>query len=134
MKEISWSVIHLSGKPMRDFLELKVWGKAHPLVLAIYKISAGFPQKEIYTLTSQIRRAAISIASNIAEGCGRSTETEFARFLQIAMGSASEVEYQVLLARDLGSLNSLEFEKLDSNVPEVKRMLTGLIRKLSAEI
>ena len=119
---------------MRDFLELKVWGKAHQLVLAIYKISAGFPQKEIYTLTSQIRRAAISIASNIAEGCGRSTETEFARFLQIVTGSASEVEYQVLLARDLGFLNSLEFEKLDSNVPEVKRMLTGLIRKLSAEI
>jgi len=119
---------------MRDFHDLKVWGKAHQLVLAIYKISAGFPQKEIYTLTSQIRRAAISIASNIAEGCGRSTETEFARFLQIAMGSASEVEYQVLLARDLGFLNSLEFEKLDSNVSEVKRMLTGLIRKLSAEI
>ncbi len=70
----------------------------------MYQASAGFPQSETYALTSQIRRAAISIASNIAEGCGRKTETEFARFLQIAMGSASEVQYDLLLARDLGFL------------------------------
>ena len=118
---------------MRDFHDLKVWGKAHQLVLAIYKISAGFPQREIYALTSQLRRAAISIASNIAEGCGRSSEAEFARFLQIAMGSASEAQYGLLLARDLGFLNDSESQHLENDVIEVKRMLTELIQKLSAE-
>jgi len=119
---------------MRDFHDLKVWGKAHRLVLAVYKISANFPQNEIYTLTSQLRRAAISIASNIAEGCGRSSETEFIRFLQIAMGSASEAQYDLLLARDLSLLNVLEFKQLDDEVSEIKRMLTGLIQKLKAEL
>ena len=118
---------------MRDFHDLKVWGKTHQLVLAIYKISAGFPQREVYALTSQLRRAAISMASNIAEGCGRSTEAEFARFLQIAMGSASEVQYDLLLARDLGFLNNSESHQLENDVIEVKRMLTALIQKLSAE-
>jgi len=118
---------------MRDFHDLKVWGKAHQLVLAIYKASTGFPQSEIYALTSQFRRAAISIPSNIAEGCGRKTETEFARFLQIAMGSASEVQYHLLLARDLGFVKDSEFQQLESDVTEVKRMLTALIQKLNAE-
>jgi four helix bundle protein len=118
---------------MRDFHDLKVWAKAHQLVLAIYKVSAGFPQSEIYALTNQARRAAVSIASNIAEGCGRNTEPEFARFLQIAMGSASEVQYHLLLAHDLGFLNNQESQQLESDVTEVKRMLTALIQKLTAE-
>jgi four helix bundle protein len=115
---------------MRDFHELRVFEKAHKSVLAVYRISRGFPQSEIYTLTSQIRRAAINVTSNIAEGCGRNTKTEFARFLQIALGSACEVQYQLLLSRDLGYTNGLEFQQLDGEISEVKRMLTGLIQKL----
>ena len=118
---------------MRDFHDLKVWAKAHQLVLAVYKVSAGFPQREIYALTSQLRGAAISIESNIAEGCGRNTEAEFARFLQIAMGSASEVQYNLLLARDLRFLNDSEFEQLENDTIAVKRMLATLIKRLSAQ-
>jgi four helix bundle protein len=118
---------------MRDFHDLKVWSKAHQLVLAIYKASAGFPQREIYALTSQLRRAAISTASNIAEGCGRNSEAEFAHFLQIAMGSASEVQYDILLAHDLKFLSDSEFQQLDDDVAAVKRMLAVLIQKLKAE-
>ena len=118
---------------MRDFHDLKVWGKAHQLVLAIYKASTGFPQREIYALTNQLRRAAISVPSNIAEGCGRNSEAEFSHFLQIAMGSASEVQYALLLARDLSFLNDSEFQKLDNEVIEVKRMLAALLQKLTAD-
>ena len=86
---------------MKDFRQLKVWEKAHQLALQVYKTTVNFPREELYGLTSQIRRSSMSIPTNIAEGCGRHTDAEFARFLQIAMGSASETEYQLLLARDL---------------------------------
>lgn len=89
---------------MRDFKELLVWQKAHRFVLDIYQDSHGFPSDERFGLTAQLRRAAVSIASNIAEGSGREGDREFARYLSIAAGSASEAEYQVLLARDLGYL------------------------------
>ena len=118
---------------MRDFHELRVWSKAHQLVLAIYKTSASYPKSEAYGLTSQSRRAAASIASNIAEGCGKNTEPDFARFLCIAMGSASEVQDNLLLAHDLGFLSSTVFQQLDTNVIEVKRMLATLIKKLTAD-
>jgi four helix bundle protein len=118
---------------MRDYHDLKVWAKAHQLALSIYKVSAGFPQREIYALTSQLRRAAISVASNIAEGCGRYSEAEFAHFLQIAMGSASELQYELLLARDLSFLSESEFQPLDNDVVEVKKMLVALIQKLNAK-
>ena len=118
---------------MRDFHELRVWSKAHQLVLAIYKASASYPKNEAYGLISQSRRAAASIASNIAEGCGRNTEPNFARFLYIAMGSASEVQYNLLLAHDLGFLSSAIFQQLDANVIEVKRMLVTLIKRLRAD-
>ena len=117
---------------MRDFHDLKVWGKAHQLVLAVYKCSIGFPRMEIYALTNQLRRAAISIASNIAEGSGRVSQAEFGHFLQIAMGSACEVQYDLLLARDLAFLKDAEFEAMDKDVAEVKRMLALLIQKLKA--
>ena len=83
---------------MRDFRELKVWQKAHRFVLDLYRHTQGFPAEERFGLTVQLRRAAVSVASNIAEGCGREGERDFARFLSIAGGSASEVEYQLLLA------------------------------------
>lgn len=118
---------------MRDFRELKVWEKAHNLTLAVYKATASFPRDELYGLTSQIRRSCVSIAANIAEGCGRSGEAELGRFLQIALGSASELEYHLLLTRDLAFLDRKDYEHLASEVTEVKRMLTSFIQKLNAD-
>jgi four helix bundle protein len=118
---------------MKDFKELKVWEKAHQLTLEVYKATQTFPRDELYGLTSQIRRSCASIPANIAEGCGRSGDTELARFLQIAMGSASELEYHILLARDLGILEALAHERLTNDVGEVKRMLASFIKILSAE-
>jgi four helix bundle protein len=118
---------------MKDFRQLKVWEKAHQLALAVYKETKGFPKEELYGLTSQIRRASMSIPTNIAEGCGRNTDADFARFLQIAMGSASETEYQLLLARDLEFLKNEQYQKLNTDVTEVKRMLTSFIQTLKAD-
>jgi four helix bundle protein len=118
---------------MRDFRDLKVWEKAHALALNIYRATAEFPREEIYGLTSQIRRAATSIAANIAEGCGRDGEVELARFLRIAVGSASELEYHLLLASDLNCPFKIEYSRLAGDVIEVKRMLGSLIQKLTAE-
>lgn len=115
---------------MQDFKSLKVWEKAHGLVVDIYKASAGFPSSEVYGLTSQIRRASASISANIAEGCGRGGNAEFARFLQIASGSSSEVEYHLLLARDLGLLEVETHSQLSEKVQEIKRMLSTLTKKV----
>lgn len=115
---------------MRDFRELKVWGKAHQLTLVIYQATSTFPKEELYGLTSQIRRSCASIPANIAEGCGRKGEAELARFLQIAMGSASELEYHLLLAHDLNLLKTSHYDLLARDVIEVKRMLTSFIQKL----
>lgn len=118
---------------MQDFKELKVWQKSHRLALAVYKASATFPREEMYALTSQLRRASSSVPANIAEGCCRDGDAEFARFLYIAMGSASEVEYHLLLARDLGFLSDRTAETLSADTVEVKRMLASFIRKLKAD-
>ena len=118
---------------MRDFHSLKVWQKAHQLTLRVYNATKTFPKDELYGLTSQVRRSATSIPTNVAEGCGRSGEAELARFLNIAMGSASELEYQLLLARDLKLLDADEHQSLSGDVIEVKRMLTSLVQKLKAE-
>ncbi len=117
---------------MQDFRRLKVWEKSHDLVLGIYKVTARFPPAELYGLTSQMRRSVASIPTNIAEGCGRRTDHDFARFLQIAMGSASELEYQLLLARDLGYLPEQDYEPFFNQVTEVEKMLTSFIRRLRA--
>jgi len=115
---------------MKNFRELIVWQKAHQLTLDVYRITANFPKTETYGLTSQIRRASASIATNIAEGCGRSGEAEFARFLHIAAGSANEVEYQLLLARDLSYMNADDYAQLSNQLIEIKRMLVSLISKI----
>src|ERR1700722_16430138 len=107
---------------MKDFRNLQVWNKAHQLVLASYQGTDGFPRQEIYGMTSQIRRCAASIAANIAEGCGKRGNGEFQRYLNIAAGSASELEYHFLLARDLAFLRDVDYQKLDHAVVEVKRM------------
>ena len=115
---------------MRDFRQLQIWEKAHRLTLAVYKATAGFPRDEMYGLTSQIRRSSSSIGANIAEGCGREGDADFARFLQIAMGSASELEYHLLLAHDLGMLSVQDYKSITPHIQEVKRMLTGFIKRL----
>ena len=118
---------------MKDFRQLKVWEKAHQLALAVYKATTKFPKEELYGLTSQIRRASMSVPTNIAEGCGRNTDAEFAHFLQIAMGSASETEYQLILALDLEFLSKDNHEKLHVQVAEVKRMLASLLKTIRAD-
>jgi four helix bundle protein len=117
---------------MKDFMTLKVWEKSHRLTLAVYKATAVFPKEELYGLTGQIRRACASIPANIAEGCGRGGDAELARFLQIAMGSASELEYHLLLAHDLGCLLDTDYQHLSADTTEVKQMLTSFIQKLRA--
>lgn len=97
---------------MQSFRSLLVWEKAHKLTLDIYSASETFPREEIYGLTSQMRRASASVGMNIAEGCCRKGNVELARFLQIAMGSASELEYQLLLAHDLDYLKNPDYERL----------------------
>ena len=118
---------------MKDFRDLQVWRKAHMLTLDVYKATNGFPRQEMFGLTSQIRRAAVSIAANIAEGCGKRGNGEFQRFLNIATGSASELEYHFLLAHDLGLYDETAYERLNRGVIEIKRMLSALIRKVDAE-
>lgn len=118
---------------MRDFRGLKVWEKAHGLTLKSYRVTATFPSHEQYGLTRQIRQSSSSIGANIAEGCGRDGDAELARFLHIAMGSASELEYHLLLAKDLTFLPQRDFEELAVNVTEVKRMLAAFLKKLRAD-
>lgn len=118
---------------MKDFHQLKVWQKAHQLTLAVYQITATFPREELYGLRTQLRRACSSIPANLAEGCGRSGDAEFARFCSIAMGSASELEYHLLLAKDLNLIKPKDYGELLQRDVEVKRMLTALIQKLKAD-
>lgn len=118
---------------MKDFRKLGIWEKSHSLAVEIYRITNNFPQSEMYGITSQIRRACVSIPANIAEGCGRDGEAEFRRFLQIAVASASELEYHLLLAHDLKLLTAENYRQLDGRVTEIKRMITSLIKKLKAD-
>ena len=118
---------------MKDFRKLSVWQKAHELTLMVYQATRSFPREVLYGLTSQLRRGATSIPSNIAEGCGRGSDADFGRFLQMALGSASEVEYQLLLAHDLRLLERVSLEQLTTRCTEVKRMRTALIKKLTAD-
>ncbi len=118
---------------MRNFKELKVWQKAHEVVLSIYAITLEFPSDERFGLVSQLKRSAASVPANIAEGCGRNGDRDFARFLSIAAGSASETEYHVLLAHDLDFIGKTEIHELTSQIKEVKRMLYSFINKLTGE-
>ncbi len=115
---------------MKDFRELKVWHKAHQLTLDVYRHTAMFPNEEKYGLISQMRRSGASVPTNIAEGCGRGSDAELVRFLQISMGSASELEYQLFLAKDLDYLDKPAYEQLTRQTLEVKRMLAPLINSL----
>ena len=115
---------------MKDFRELKVWERGHQLVLSVYRATRKFPKDELYGLTSQIRRASASIPANIAEGCGREGDAELARFLKIARGSASELEYHLLLAHDLSLVSDSEFDHLSTEIIEIRKMLNALQTRL----
>ena len=118
---------------MQNFKELKVWMKAHQFTLAVYETTKNFPKDEVYTLTAQLRRAAMSVASNIAEGCGKKSSADFANFLNIALGSANETEYLIMLAMDLKYLDENRYEILSDQINEIKAMLINLINKVRSE-
>jgi four helix bundle protein len=115
---------------MQDFRRLEVWQCAHELTLGIYRITKSFPVDERFGITSQLRRASSSIEANLAEGCGRGTDADFSRFVQMAMGSASEVECHLLLARDLAYMDEAIHQSLEQQTQRVKRMLTALLKSL----
>jgi four helix bundle protein len=115
---------------LKDFKELKVWQKAYTLSFAVYEAARAFPREEIYGLTSQLRRSAVSVGANIAEGCGRRSDGELVRFLQIARGSASEMEHHLLLARDLKFLSAGAHQDLEKRLQEVQRMLAALVSSI----
>ena len=118
---------------MKDFRELKVWEKSHVMILLAYRLTEEFPKHEVFGLASQIRRCSASIPANIAEGCGRLGNSELHRFLQIACGSASELEYHLLLARDLGYVSHADHLSAENQLLEMKRMLVALTRKVGAD-
>jgi len=117
---------------MKNYRKLNVWNKAHKLALDVYQTTGAFPADERFGLTSQMRRAAVSIPSNIAEGYGRSSERDFGRFLYIASGSVCELECQFLLARDLGYIDPGDSSRGLLACEEVRKMLAGLLKKLAA--
>ena len=119
---------------MQDFQSLEIWKKSHSLVLSIYKITENdFPKNELFALTSQIRRSAASIPTNIAEGCGRQTNKDFAHFIQMAIGSSSEVEYQLILAKDLKYINEETWKSLSKNITEIRKMMHSFKNKLTTQ-
>jgi four helix bundle protein len=115
---------------MGDFKKLEVWKVAHCLACEVYKITSSFPRAEVYGLTSQLRRSAASVAANIAEGCGRTGDPEFGRFLRISLGSATELEYHLLLSKDVGLLEDSAHERLSLQAKRIQGMLAGLNRAL----
>ena len=117
---------------MRDHKKLKAFELADELVLEIYKITNKFPKEEIYGLTSQMRRAAISVPSNIVEGCARSSQVEYHRFLDIAFGSLRELHYQFSIAKRLEYIDKNIVEAIEAKFIETEKVLGGLVRKMRA--
>jgi four helix bundle protein len=117
---------------MQDYKELKVWETAHKFTLSVYEAGKAFPKDELYSLTYQLRRAASSIPANMAEGPGKNTQAEFAHFLNIALGSANESEYFLILSKDLNFLNQDRFSELYNDINEMKAMPISLITKVRA--
>src|ERR1700716_3958534 len=115
---------------LKDFHDLHVWERSHRLTLAIYAATLKFPREELYGLTSQMRRCTVSIGANIAEGCGKPGNNEFQRFLVIASGSASELDYELLLAKDLEYLDEPTYRSLHEDLSRLRRMLNALLQKV----
>ena len=118
---------------MKDFRNLKVWERAHELTLELYRMTGRFPREELFGLTSQIRRCSASIGANIAEGCGKRGNAEFQRFVQIASGSASELDYHLLLAHDLNLITREHYHRIAGDLVHVRKMLTSMLQKVEAE-
>jgi four helix bundle protein len=118
---------------MGDFKKLEVWHRAYRLALATYRVTGSFPKSELYGMVSQMRRAAVSIPTNIAEGCGRKRDGEATSFLRYSLGSTSELDCLIMLARDLGYLSQDAYQSLADEVAAVGRMLTALIRHFSSK-
>jgi four helix bundle protein len=110
-----------------------VWEDSHKLTLTLYSLTKGFPREELFGVTSQLRRASSSIPANIAEGCGKGSDAEFCRFLQIAFGSACETEYHLILSRDLGYLTEADYALVQADLVSVKKRLSSLISKIRAD-
>jgi four helix bundle protein len=115
---------------VQDYRQLQIWQRAHQLVLQVYKVTCDFPSIEKYGLISQIQRCAVSIPSNIAEGSGRGSNADFARFLHIAMGSAAELDYQLLLSHDLKFLPTEIYHELSQELTQIRKMLNSFTRRL----
>ena len=115
---------------MRNYEDLEVWQRAHALTIRVYRITNDFPRSEMFGLTSQIRRASNSIGANLAEGCGRWSDAELARHVQIAMGSASELQHHLRLARDLGFLRPTDHATALDDLTSVRQMLTAFLKRL----
>jgi four helix bundle protein len=115
---------------MRNFLNLEIWKRSHQLTLKIYKVTKYFPKEELFGLTGQMRRSASSIPSNIAEGCGRNSNPQLAHFLQIACGSCSELQYQIILSKDLFYITEEVFNELHTDVVDIRKMIFGYWDKL----
>ncbi|MBQ7438680.1 MAG: four helix bundle protein [Paludibacteraceae bacterium] len=118
---------------MKDFKTQAIWQRSHKLTLDIYRATQNFPKEEMYGLTSQIRRAVSSIPTNIAEGCGRRTNAELSNFLNIASGSASEVEYEIILAREVGYITKEQCELWTNEIGEIRSMIAAYMKKLNTE-
>lgn len=118
---------------MKDFRDLKIWQRAHELTLSLYRATRAFPKDELYGLTSQIRRCSASIGANIAEGCGKRGNSEFQRYLQIVSGSASELDYHLLLAFDLAFLTQEDYHHLYATLTQLRKLLTSLIQKVETD-
>lgn len=120
---------------MQDYHNLTMWQRSHKLTIEIYKLTLEqFPREELFGQTTQIRRAAASIPTNIAEGCGRSSRVELAQFLNIAAGSTSEVEYEILLAKDTGYLTLEQYEYLSKEIREIRSMIKSYMEQLRKKI
>ena len=117
---------------MQDYRKLEVWQRAHQITLLVYKVTQSFPANELYNLTSQMRRSAYSIPMNIAEGCGKASSPDFARYLDISSGSASELDYQLLLAHDLGYLDEDIRETMHAKLSVIRKMLSSLSKSVKS--
>lgn len=115
---------------MSDYRQLRVWQQSHELTLAVYAATRKFPKEELYALANQMRRASYSIPNNLAEGCVQISPAEFGRYVQIATGSASELDYQLLLARELGYLDQPTYVSLRLKLTSVRKMLAALRQRL----
>ncbi len=115
---------------MKNFRDLIIWQRSHLFTLRIYETTINYPREEMFGLVSQMKRSSTSIPTNIAEGCGRNSESELAQFLTIAMGSAAELEYQLILSKDLHYLNETTYNSLSKEIIEIRKMLNVFIRKL----